>query len=70
MLRDSNVRIRCYDSNKGYITFVAEYISGAKINTVASPPPTADECMKLVPVGWMLYEEGGSYRARPWQNSG
>jgi hypothetical protein len=67
LMRSADVRIRYYRDDQGELVFVAEHATGPMTNTPAFPPPTADECIRLCPIGFALYHAGLGYKAKQWE---
>lgn len=60
----TTVQIRCYSPGDGRLSFIAVDV---RTGTEVLPPPTPTECRKVCPYGWLLYEEGGTIKARPME---
>jgi hypothetical protein len=55
-------QIQCYAPGDGHLSFVAQ---NTKTSAADPEPPTEAECKAVCPYGWVLYQDGPNWRARP-----
>lgn len=62
------IEIAAYAPGDGHLSFVARYIEDnpdGRRSEAAYPLPTREECEAACPYGWVLYQEGDNWRAKP-----
>ena len=61
------IEIRAYAPGDGFLSFIAFYTQdnpSGRAYTSATPTPSRDECEAACPYGWVLFDDGGAWRAR------